>query len=280
MESRLNPKNVYITEQFIYSIFEKFSIDAKVNNLGLYQKAMTHNSYCCGGKRKAYGKVVPFQDENYERMEWFGDKVLGEVVARYLFYRFPDMREGFLTKLHSKIVRGTTLAKLSLVIGLDKYVLLSAEYDEENEEGKSRQNERIMNNVMESFIAAIRMDTVLTYKEELGEIDKFRVKREEYERQLVVEKFIIGMIEKYLDLVEMITVETNHRDMLKKFHFKNGWSAPIYKQISVTGNPNNKIYTVGAVDINDEIIGIGEGISNKKATQDAAKKALEYYEEL
>lgn len=279
MESRLNPKNVYITEQFIYSIFEKFSIDAKVNNLGLYQKAMTHNSYC-GGKRKAYGKVVPFQDENYERMEWFGDKVLGEVVARYLFYRFPEMREGFLTKLHSKIVRGTTLAKLSLAIGLDKYVLLSAEYDEENEEGKSRQNERIMNNVMESFIAAIRMDTVLTYKEELGEIDKFRVKREEYERQLVVEKFIIGMIEKYLDLVEMITVETNHRDMLKKFHFKNGWSAPIYKQISVTGNPNNKIYTVGAVDINDEIIGIGEGISNKKATQDAAKKALEYYEEL
>lgn len=218
---------------FINSLFDKYTNgSSNVNNIELYKKAFIHSSY---------------GDDNYERMEWLGDKVLGKVVAQYLFDRYENMKEGFLSKLHSRIVRGETLARLNKLLELGQFIETKEEIDE-----------KTLNNVMESFICAVYLD----------------------QGEEVTRDFIIGIIETHLDLVNMITNENNYRDMLKKMHKANGWSKPIYKEISVKNIGDNKEYEMALLDINDEIIGKGIHNIRKKAIQKAAKEGLIYYGEI
>ncbi len=92
--------------------------------------------------------------QNYERLEFLGDRVLGLVIASLLFQKFPDEKEGDMAKRLASLVQGQTLAKLSARLSLGDYILFS---DAEAAAGGAT-NDHILADVFESVIGAIYLD--------------------------------------------------------------------------------------------------------------------------
>src|SRR5207247_199286 len=59
-----------------------------------------------------------------ERLEFLGDAVIGQVVSRLLYDRFPEEDEGLLTARRAALVNRESLAAIALQLGLDRYVML------------------------------------------------------------------------------------------------------------------------------------------------------------
>ena len=59
-----------------------------------------------------------------ERLEFLGDAVIGHVVSRLLYDRFPDEDEGFLTARRAALVNRDALAEIAIELGLDRFILL------------------------------------------------------------------------------------------------------------------------------------------------------------
>ncbi len=109
----------------------------------LLHRALTHASADSGN--------------NYERLEFLGDRVLGLVMAHFLYETFPDEPEGHLAKRHAALVQGKTLAQVAREIDLGAYIHLS---DAERTTGGDR-NENILADVMEAIIGALYLDSGL-----------------------------------------------------------------------------------------------------------------------
>ncbi|MEZ4947919.1 MAG: ribonuclease III domain-containing protein [Saprospiraceae bacterium] len=84
--------------------------------------------------------------QNNERLEYLGDAVLGSIVGEYLFKKYPNADEGFLTKMRSKIVKRKSLNKLGDKMGLD--VILS-------EHNNTRLSRSMLGNAVEALVGAI-----------------------------------------------------------------------------------------------------------------------------
>lgn len=106
----------------------------------LLHKALTHSS--------------SGNPENYERLEFLGDRVLGLVIADLLYEKFPSEKEGDLAKRLASLVQGQTLAKLALQISLGDYIQLSVS---ERDAGGAK-NEHILADVFEAVIGAMYLD--------------------------------------------------------------------------------------------------------------------------
>lgn len=84
-------------------------LDQGFLNSSLFQEAVTHRSV--GGR-------------NNERLEYLGDSVLDLVIAQYLFVRFPDLKEGDLSRTRSHLVKKDTLAEIGSEIDLGGFIAL------------------------------------------------------------------------------------------------------------------------------------------------------------
>lgn len=152
-----NPKNVKINEKDIIKLFENHGLKGmRPNDLSLYQKAFVHKSYVkrASNNSNCLNLSIPLQSSSYERLEFLGDSVLNLIVAKYLFIRFPDEKEGFLTRLRTKIVNGTMLSLLSERLGLLNYVLLTKQAEDQG----LRQNTRLSEDIFEALLGSIFLD--------------------------------------------------------------------------------------------------------------------------
>lgn len=106
----------------------------------MLRMALTHSSVATG--------------DNYERLEFLGDRVLGLVIASLLYKKFPDEKEGDLAKRLAALVQGRTLSKLATKVSLGDFIYLS---DAEAAAGGA-QNEHILADVFEALIGALYLD--------------------------------------------------------------------------------------------------------------------------
>ena len=121
-------------------------IQYKFRNSLLLAEALTHPSL-------AYESQKPHFDN--QRMEFLGDAVLQLVVTEELFRMFPDLPEGQLTKLRSRVVSRRALARFAMGIHLGDYVLLGK--GEESTGGRRRLS--TLADAFESLIGAVYLDT-------------------------------------------------------------------------------------------------------------------------
>ncbi len=234
----------HVTREEIQSILKM-----KIKNVSYYQRALVHKSIQKAIKRYQGPNLQEYLQEHNERMEFLGDSVLGLVITNYLYHRFPDKDEGFLTKLKIKLVNGVQLAKLARTINLGKYILTSNHI--QNINGKD--STKMLEDCFEAFLAAIFKD--------LG-FD-------------AVNSFCVGLIDS-LDFNEIL-VEDNYKEMLLKFtqqHF-NGLT-PSYDVTLTEGPPHNRIFTVVTV-INGQLYESGTGRSKKQAEQIASENTLNFF---
>ncbi|NBX66940.1 MAG: ribonuclease III [Proteobacteria bacterium] len=106
----------------------------------LLESALTHAS--AGG------------EADYQRLEFLGDRVLGLIVAECLYELFPNEPEGGLSKRHTALVRGETLAKAARSIDIGKAMVIS----DSEESGGGRVNTNILSDIMEAVIGAVYLD--------------------------------------------------------------------------------------------------------------------------
>jgi len=274
----LNENNKYITREFIEKQLNKFEMDYKINDIGLFQNAMVHMSYLIrdenfykNSKTKLYQiqstdiepiseenkrKSIPLQKKSYERLEFVGDAVIHLILADYLFQRYNE-DEGFMTRLRTKIENSDTLAQFSRIMGLQEYVIISR-YVEKN--GGRDTNDNILEDAFEAFTGSLFID------------GGFEVCRQ----------FITYFIEKELDMAKLLYVETNFKNRLLQYFHTKRWEDPIYGQLDVSGPENKKIFTMYVKckkipQDEGEIVGIGVGSSKKKGEQESAKQAMVHF---
>jgi ribonuclease-3 len=91
---------------------------------------------------------------NYQRLEFLGDKILSFTISNFLFHKYKNENEGDLSKRNALLVSGETLAEIALEIGLDKFLLLS----EGEKKLGGNVNKRNLENSLEALIGAIYID--------------------------------------------------------------------------------------------------------------------------
>jgi|UniRef100_A0A6C0LY92 ribonuclease-3 len=275
-----NNKNILLQNVDLQEIFNNNGLNnIKFKNIDLYRVAFVHKSYCTM-KNIDFDKSnincpadsLPLQDMSYERLEFLGDSLIGMIVANYLYNRFPDQNEGFLSKIRTKIVNGRMLGYLSDKIGFPKFAIISKQVEETG----GRNNFKIMEDIFEAFIGALFLD-FQTENDKVQLPNNINISPFTGAGYFIVESFIIYIIENYIDFCELIRLKNNYKDMLVSYMTHNLQDIPKFYEVKITIKDNIRIFTYCIKDRNNSIIATSTGTNKKEAENNTAKEALIYY---
>jgi ribonuclease-3 len=246
-----NFSNYLISSKQVIDILNKVNInDFQPSNISLYQTAFIHKSYNPLEDYKEFIKpdnCLPLQNKSYEILEFLGDSLLGCMTAEYLYKRFEGEDEGFMTKIKTRIVNGEQLCYLATQLGMNPHLIIS-KHIEDNCSG--RQNQHILEDVLEAFIGALYLDS------------------SDY---LLIQRFVVNLIETYLDLPEIILKDNNYKDQILRYFQHNFKVYPTYQHIDkLEDDTDFKCELLK----DDQIICLGKGKTKKKAEQNASYNAL------
>ncbi|MDR1672101.1 MAG: ribonuclease III [Bacteroidales bacterium] len=229
----IDPLKPFIIGNKGFCAFLEKDLNIKPNNPDLYELAFLHKS---ASVILQNGTVV-----NNERLEFLGDAIIDAIVSDYVFHRFPDKREGFMTQMRSKIVNRSHLDSIASKMGLCDLLITK-----ENSTNKKR----ICGDAFEALVGAIYLD--------LG-----------YEK---TQKFIVeNVLEKYIDLDGLSQTETDCKSRIMEWGQKNRLRVAF---MEIKG-PVNAGFTM-QISIGSIPIASGNGYSKKEAEQVAARKALDF----
>lgn len=204
---------------------------------GSYLESFTHKSVSHYYKR-----------QSYERLEFLGDSVVNFTTAKYLFDRYPDEDEGFMTKLRTRLTRSETLAFLAERLQLDRFVYMSGK----GLYRKWNTNKRILEDCMESLIGAVYLDQGLAQ----------------------AKNFFIGLIERHIDMNDMLK-DRNYKDIAMRRQHACGQPLPAYECETLVQIENERRIKIFRVSVPiDEHVGYGAGRTKKEAEQAAARDVL------
>jgi ribonuclease-3 len=160
MEDRINPynnKNIEITETDINSLLESHQVYYKIKNMDLFKRSFIHRSYMVQPDVKQMQKpydCIELKHSSNERLEFLGDGILEAITKMYLYKRFPDADEGFMTEKKICLVKNEHIGKLAYKIGLQKWFIIS----KNAEDKKIRINYKKLGCLFESFLGALFLD--------------------------------------------------------------------------------------------------------------------------
>ena len=212
-------------------------------NVLLYQKAFIHKSVL----RFLAEQEIEEYKKSYERFEFLGDSVLNLIIANYIFHKYPNKEEGYLTRIRTKLVNGKTLANLAKKIGLAKFLIISKNVETIG----GRRNDRILEDIFEAFLCSLNMDLGFQY----------------------TEYFVIDLVEKYID-INFVEEDTNYKDILLRKCQQNLQVNPEYELISTSGPAHNKTFTSVTV-IKGEKYCSGTGKTKKESEQSSSKATID-----
>jgi len=203
------------------------------SNLQIFKQAFSHKS--------ASDPRLHTVTSN-ERLEYLGDSLLSTIVAEYLFQKYPNSDEGFLTKMRSKIVKRKTLNRIADDMGID--VILQENND-------TRLSESMKGNALEALVGAIYLEKGFNCT-----------------KDIVVKK----ILRRHLNIQDLEDNDDNYKSQLLEFCQKNG-SDIDYRVIERFKMENRDRFKI-AVYVNGKEIASGEDFNKKSAEQNASFKAL------
>jgi|TARA_B110000914_G_scaffold222192_1_gene235253 ribonuclease-3 len=207
-------------------------VGTKISNIDLYQKAFTHKSAL---------KEDTCLTGSFETLEFIGDSVLGFVITKFLYDKYEDRQEGFLTKARTKLVRGETLAGIASKLELYKWIRM----DEKGMRNQWIHNPKILEDVFEALIGAIYMDMGLLHAKE----------------------FILRIYNNpmYINL-QSIMIDDNFKDHLMRYCQSNALELPLY----TIKTHENGVFCID-VSVGGTSLGSGCAKNKKQAEQNAAQ---------
>ena len=206
-------------------------LNTKFKNTNLLIQSLTHKSFN--------------PNENNEKIEFLGDRVLGLVMAKKLLEIYPNEKEGILDKKFAGLVNKKTCLHIANKLELRKYIITLNVKNKKNSI-----EDKVLADSCEALIGSIYLDKGFN----------------------VVEKFILDLWSEHIK--DSINTQIDSKTKLQEYSLKRFKKLPIYKLISNTGPRHKPFFEVGVKLINSKIY-IGEGKSKKDAEQNAAMKFLQ-----
>ncbi len=183
--------------------------------------------------------------DNYERLEFLGDRVLGHVIARALYDRYANEPEGYLSRRYNVLVARETCAEIGRDLGVPSLVKLGKQA---REDGAS-QSENVVGDVVEALIGALVID---------GGLD-------------AAERFIARVWEPHL--AEQRKAPKHPKSALQELAAARECKPPVYEVVGRTGAHHAPKFTIRV-----SVSGLGEataeGTSKQEAETDAAEALL------
>ena len=206
----------------------------------LLTRALTHRSYL------NENPDLPYLDN--ERLEFLGDAILDFVAAEFLYQRFPEMSEGDLTSLRAALVRGESLARFAVDLGLPPHLLMSRGEDAAG--GRARAP--LLAGAFEALVGALYLD--------LGFVP--------------ARDFILRFVAPAAEQVHHQRLDRDAKSMLQELAQGRLQVTPLYRLVETRGPDHAKEFTIEVV-LKDQVYGRGVGRSKQIAEQEAARVALE-----
>jgi ribonuclease-3 len=204
------------------------------------KRALTHKSY-------SNEQNLPSTEHN-ERYEYLGDAVLELSVSHMLMEEFPSHPEGELSKMRAAIVNESKLADMARGIKLGEFLYLGKGEDRTG----GRDKPSILSDAYEAVLGAVYLDR--------GFVRADRMVRRHF-KDVIIETGDVGFVKDYKTRLQ--------EESQGRFR-----TVPKYRLSSQSGPDHAKKFVIHLY-INDELYGVGEGMSKKAAEQDAARQALE-----
>ncbi len=215
------------------------TIGYSFQNTALLLEALTHKSFVHESGEKS--------DKDNQRLEFFGDAVIGFFVSEMLLERYPKVREGRLSKIRASLVNEKTLAHLAAGIELGRYLRLG----KGEEKTGGREKNSVLADAYEALVAAVYLDGGADSAEHL------------------VEKHFGPLMTQSSDQFGGRDYKTQLQEVVQEMYGK----PPLYSLEGESGPPHERIFAV-AVSAGDRHLGKGVGKSKKEAEQAAAREAL------
>ena len=207
-------------------------------NLDFLVESLRHSSFV--------NENLELDIQDNERLEFLGDAVLNLVVGHMLMVRYPDLKEGDMSKMRANLVNESQLASIAQEMNLGSYLQLG----KGEIQTKGWEKPSILANTFEAVIAAIYLD---------GGFD-------------ATFKIIDGQFSLLLESVVMSTVNHDFKSQVQELVQMKQQKVPAYTVVHESGPDHDKTFRVqlNAGKIQTE----GEGKSKKAAEQNAARKCL------
>ena len=187
-------------------------------------------------------------DKNNERLEFLGDSIVNFVIAEALFRKFPQAKEGKLSRLRADMVRGTTLAELGREFDLGDFLVLGS--GELKSGGFNR--ESILADAGEAIIGAIYLDSGME----------------------VTQERILSWYDSRLKQLKLDTVVKDPKTRLQEYMQKSQGRLPKYEVLEVIGQAHDQQFKVSCWIESLPEVTVGMGSSRRHAEQNSAEKAL------
>ena len=213
-----------------YQSLEK-KIKVNFKNKNLLIKSLTHKSFN--------------KENNYEKLEFLGDRVLGLVIAKKLLEIYPNEKEGILDKKFASLVNKKTCLEIAKKIELQKYILTL--------NIKNKKNiivDKVLADACEALLGSIYLENGFNS----------------------VEKVILNLWSH--NIKDSVITKIDAKTKLQEFSLKKFKKLPTYKVISNTGPRHKPLFKVG-VKLIDTKFYISDGKSKKDAEQNAAILCLQ-----
>lgn len=189
-----------------------------------------------------------FGGQNNERLEFLGDSIVNFVVGEALFHRFPEAREGQLSRLRARLVKGQTLAELAREFELGEFLRLGSG---EMKSGGYRRDS-ILADAMEAVIGAIYLDSDMA----------------------TVKARILVWYESRLASLDLQDNQKDPKTRLQEFLQSRQIALPRYEVLAVEGEAHAQTFTVECHVETLANATLGIGSSRRHAEQQAAERAL------
>jgi ribonuclease-3 len=262
-----NSKNRIIPVKEIVRILQTYGVKQRFTDVSLFKQACVHTSYV--DKSELWAKqeepmilserpsnCLPLQAADNEELEYAGDGILSAVVATYLKERFSGQGEGFMTNLRTEIVNNDRLGELAKKVGFAPWLIISRHVEEVCD---GRQNLRLLGSMFEAWLGA------LYYSAGKG--------GRGFE---AVQQFVTNVMEQHIYFVELITKNTNYKDQLLRWFQAEYHQPPRYKVVQEEGPSHDRIFTMGVLSPEGQVIATAAARNKKEAEQAASRIALEH----
>lgn len=205
-------------------------------NLTYYRKAFTHKSSVPSSIK---------QRQFNERLEFLGDCILDAIIADFLFEKYPNEPEGFLTKMKSKIVNRKSLNQIAIQMHLDTYLQSNIANIKEND---------ALGNAFEALVGAIYLDKGFSFTKQY---------------------FLSKILERYFDISFLEANDTNYKSQLLEIVQKRKQTIVFESEIDEKAATEHIVQFVSTIKIDDLPVASAQASTKKEAEQRASKIAIE-----
>jgi ribonuclease III len=234
---RKRKNGIYILDKQGFSSSLKKLLGLRPGDLRIYEIAFIHRS---ASLTLPDGKKI-----NNERLEFLGDSVLDTILSDFLFDKYPDASEGFMTKIRARIVNREVLNQLALSMGIDKILVSNI--------SSSHQTKNLFGDALEAIIGAVFLDK------------GFRKTK-----KLVMK----NILNKYLDLEKIVATDNDYKSLVFEWVQKKKANLNFTYSEDYDFMLKKSVFTT-TLCIDRVEFGKGQGASKKEAEQEASCQAWE-----